>query len=146
MQTTHHPDPRLDAQFYDGVPAKRLVAWALDLIVVIGICLAFIIASLGLMAFFIPVLAFAANFCYRAFCLHRWSATLGMRAVGIEVRNSAGDRVNTAQAVFHTGLFIFIFMSVLGIFANFLSILLNDKGQALHDLLLGTVVINCPAD
>ncbi|WP_069299376.1 RDD family protein [Neptunicoccus sediminis] len=146
MHTTHHPDPRLDTQFYDGVPAKRLVAWVLDLIVVIGICLACIIASLGLMAFFIPLLALAANFCYRSFCLHKWSATLGMRALGIEVRNTNGDRLTTTQALFHTGLFIFIFMSVLGIFANILSILLNDKGQALHDLLLGTVVINCPAD
>lgn len=146
MQNSLLPDPRLDAQFYDGVPAKRLVAWAIDLIAVLGICLAFIIASLGLMAFIFPVLAFVANLAYRVFCISKWSATLGMRVTGIEVRNASGDRLTGAQAFWHTGLFIFVFMSGLGIVANILCILLNDRGQGLHDLLLGTAAINRPAE
>lgn len=146
MQISHLPDPKLDAQFYDGVPVKRLFAWVIDVLVVFAICIALIVLTIGFGAFIFPVLAFLANLGYRMFALANWSATLGMRLVGIEIRNKDGDRVSRQEAVLHTALYIFISLTALGIPANILAILLTERGQGLHDLILGTTAINRPLD
>ncbi|WGI20664.1 RDD family protein [Amylibacter sp. IMCC11727] len=146
MQISHLPDPKLDAQFYAGVPIKRLVAWGIDFLVVFVFSIALVIVTAGLGAFIFPLLIFIANLGYRIGCLYKWSATLGMRMVGIEIRNMNGDRVDQKEAVFHTGLYVLITMTGLGIPATALAMLINDRGQGLHDMVLGTTAINRPLD
>jgi len=146
MQTSHLPDPTLDAQFYAGVPIKRIFAWCIDVVLVTILCFGLVIITLGLGAFIFPLLAFGANLAYRIYGLNTWSATLGMRMVGIEIRNMQGDRLDLKEATLHTLLFVFIFITGLGVFANALSVLISDRGQGLHDMILGTAAINRPAD
>lgn len=146
MTQSQLPDPVLDAQFYEGVPIKRLFAWFIDVVVVFAICVGLVILTVGMGAFIFPALAFLANIAYRIFCLNKWSATLGMRIVGIEIRNDQGNHLDLSESAFHTGLFIFITMTGLGVPATALAMLLSEKGQGLHDLLLGTTAINRPLD
>lgn len=143
--TTPLPDPELDPQFYDGVAARRLVAWCLDLLVLAGLLVATVLASFGLLALIFPLLAFALNLGYRAWSLSRWSATLGMRALGIEIRNRNGDRLTPAEAFGHTCIYVLTMMTILGGVAHVVAILVSARGQGLHDMLLGTVAINRPA-
>lgn len=146
MTFTHLPDPELDAQFYDGVTAKRLVAWVIDVCIVFGLVLAAIMLTFGLIAFIFPLMVLALNIGYRAWAIHKWSATLGMRAVGIELRNAAGDKLDTAQAIGHTVIFVFAFATVIGALVNMVMMLVTDRGQGLSDMILGTTAINRPAD
>lgn len=143
--TAHFPDPHLDAQFYDGVPIKRFLAWIIDVVVVFGLVLTALLFTFGLISLIFPVAMFGLNLAYRIFCLQKWSATLGMRTVGIELRGSDGNRLDLSQSVFHTLVFVAIFASLIGALANMIVILVTDRNQGLHDLILGTVAINRPA-
>lgn len=142
----HLPDPRYDAQFYDGVRVKRLFAWVIDVCIVTALTFTAIIGTLGLLAFFFVPLVFAINLLYRIYGLKTWSATIGMRLTGIELRNLSGNRLSTAESVWHTCGFLLLFISMLGILANALCMVLSDRGQGLHDLFVGTTAINRPAD
>ncbi len=146
MHTSNLPDPRLDAQFYAGVPVKRLFAWMLDAVIIFVLCAIVVILTVGLGALIFPLLAFAANLAYRVGCLYVWSATLGMRMMGIEIRNKDGDRVDQSEAFFHSGLYILITLTGFGVPATAIAMLINDRGQGLHDMVLGTTAINRPAD
>ena len=141
---THLPDPDLDPQFYDGVAVKRLLAWVIDLLLVAGLVLAAVVASLGLLAFVFPMLSFALNLAYRIWAINNWSATLGMRALGIELRNMRGDKLSTGEAAAHSVIFVIAFMSIIGGLVNIVMILVTDRGQGLSDMILGTTAINRP--
>ncbi len=140
------PDPVLDAQFYAGVPFKRLIAWIIDAVIVGALWMAVVIGTLGTFAFFMFFGLLIVNFVYRAFMVDRYSATLGMMAVGIELRNSRGDRLDRTQAIWHVtlflGLMIFFFINVI----SMIVMLVNERGQGLHDMVLGTTAINRPAE
>ncbi len=140
------PDPVLDAQFYAGVPFKRLIAWIIDAVIVGALWMAVVIGTLGTFAFFMFFGLLIVNFVYRAFMVDRYSATLGMMAVGIELRNGRGDRLDRTQAIWHVtlflGLMVFFFINVI----SMIVMLVNERGQGLHDMALGTTAINRPAD
>ena len=140
------PDPVLDAQFYAGVPFKRLIAWIIDAVIVGALWMAVVIGTLGTFAFFMFFGLLIVNFVYRAFMVDRYSATLGMMAVGIELRNGRGDRLDRTQAIWHVtlflGLMVFFFINVI----SMIVMLVNERGQGLHDMVLGTTAINRPAD
>ena len=142
----HLPDPELDAQFYDGVPVKRLLAWVLDVLIVAALVLGALIASVGLLAFLFPILTLGLNLGYRIWAVNRWSATLGMRALGIELRNSRGDRLTLSESVAHSTIYAIAFMTLIGAVVNVVMILVTDRGQGLHDMILGTTAINSPVD
>ena len=140
------PDPELDRQFYRGVPLKRFLAWVIDAIIIFTISFAILVLTLGLAAFFWFFVTLMVSFTYRSILVSRNSATLGMMALGIELRNSSGEKLQGAQAVWHVLLylalvtfFIFGVISVVMMFAN-------SRGQGLHDVFLGTTAINSPAD
>lgn len=140
------PDPQMDAQFYAGVPYKRLLAWVIDMVVFWLLYLASILVSLGLTALFAIVAMFAINFGYRAYMLHRKSATLGMIFAGIELRDHNGNRFDGGYAMRHTGLYI-VFSVIFPIqIISMAMMLVGARGQGLHDYLLGTTAINRPQD
>jgi uncharacterized RDD family membrane protein YckC len=140
------PNPVLDAQFYAGVPFKRLIAWIIDAVIVGALWVVLVIGTLGTFAFFMFFGLLIVSFGYRAFMVDRYSATLGMMAVGIELRNGRGDRLDRTQAIWHVtlflGLMVFFFINVI----SMIVMLVNERGQGLHDMVLGTTAINRPAD
>lgn len=142
----HLPHPEIDSQFYDGVPIKRFLAWIIDVCIVFGLLLVALIFTFGLAAIVFPLTLLVLNLAYRTYCLQRWSATIGMRVLGIEIRDKEGDRLDGTAAFFHTAIFIFLFASVIGAVANMVAIIVSDRGQGLHDLILGTAAINTPAE
>ncbi len=149
MLSTHHdlsalPDPQIDRQFYEGVPFKRLLAWVIDVIIIFLISAALVLISFGIAAFVFPLLLFVTNIAYRIFTLSRNSATLGMVVTGIEIRNSNGNKLNPAEAAWHTGLYTAVALLFLALVISMIMMLVNERGQGLHDYFLGTTAINRP--
>lgn len=144
------PHPDYDAQFYEGVPLKRLVAWVIDAIAItllsIMSTLALGVLTLGIGFMFFPLITFAMAFVYRWLTIASASATPGMRFMGIELRTGAGDRLDATTAAMHTGLFLFLMATMIGGIATVVAIMVTARRQGLPDLILGTTAINRPAD
>lgn len=67
-----------------------------------------------------------------------WQATLGKKALGLEVTDLAGQRIRFGRA---TGRFFGKYISAIILFIGFLMAGFTEKKQALHDILAGTLVI-----
>ena len=145
------PDPELDRQFYAGVPARRFVAWLLDvvLILAVGVPLAVLFGLVTL------------GFGFALFPLHpgrAWafstapprsaggSATLGMRFTGIEFRRGDGTRFDFLTALLHTAIYTVCFSVIVLQLVSCLTILGTRYRQSIADIILGTTAINRPAD
>ncbi|RMF40327.1 MAG: RDD family protein [Alphaproteobacteria bacterium] len=142
------PDPERDAQFYDGVPMRRFIAWLFDLVFVglitLGVLVAFTLPSLGLVFLASFLIWAAVDFIYRAATLARASATPGMRIMGIELRAGDGGRLDATTAILHTLLYYLCFGFVLVQIVNIALMLASAQGRSLPDLALGTAMINRP--
>lgn len=146
------PDPVRDPQFYDGVPLRRLVAFVIDTLVIVLLMatIALVGAVVGFATFglgwVLIVPAFmVAGFVYRFTMLRERSATLGMIAAGIELRGPSGARFDTGLAAVHTlGFYATLYLPVL-MLAGIVLMAFNPRRQLLHDLPLGTAMINRPA-
>ncbi len=146
------PDPERDSQFYEGVPTRRLVAFFVDVVIILAIDAAVfaILGVIGLVTFglawlLIGVAWFAIGFLYRVWTLGSGqSATPGMRLTGIEIRNAAGRRLSKGEAAIHTGgLYLALFFLPLQI-VSVLMMGFGARGRGLHDLPLGSTAINRP--
>ena len=95
------------------------------------------------MGLFILALIYAVvSFVYRVVTIANGSATLGMRFMGIELRDSFGARMDTGKAVAHTaGYFVSMAFPVLQII-SVIMMLTSARCQGLTDAFLGTVMIN----
>ncbi|MBE9475510.1 MAG: RDD family protein [Proteobacteria bacterium] len=148
LSTTHDlnglPDPVVDRQFYQGVPFKRLIAWFIDFIIITLIAAALVLVSFGAGAFIFPMLLFFTNIAYRIFTLSRNSATLGMIVTGVEIRNRFGNKLNLTEAAWHTGLYTGLSLLFFTLVISMVMMLVNARGQGLHDYFLGTTAINRP--
>ena len=135
------PDPERHAEFYDGVPAKRLFAWVVDvvLITLLTVLALPLTAFTGL--FYFPLLYFMVGILYRWVALTRFSATPGMRFAAIELRGADGERLDGGTALLHTGGYA---ASVAVFPAQLVSIalmLVTPRRQGLTDLVLGTAAL-----
>jgi len=145
------PDPDLDRRFYAGVRTRRLVAWVIDVVIVlaIGVPLGAIFGVLTLgfgFALFGFVIA-GVGFVYRtALLAGPASATLGMRFTGIEFRKGNGDRFDPTTAFLHTAIYAVCIGTFLLQLLSCLTILGTRYRQSLGDIILGTAAINRPAD
>ena len=149
MLSTQHdlsglPDPQIDGQFYTGVVFKRLVAWFIDFIIIMLIASALVLISFGIGAFAFPVLLLASNIGYRIFTLARNSATLGMYIAGIEIRNGQGNKLTVEEAAWHTGIYTLVAISFFVLIISSIMMLINERGQGIHDYFVGTTAINRP--
>jgi len=88
------PDPDHDHVFYDGVPAKRLFAWLVDVVIVVAITFLLGLVTLSLLWWLWPVTFITVNFIYRAGTIATGSATWGMRLMNIELRGATGARLS----------------------------------------------------
>jgi uncharacterized RDD family membrane protein YckC len=67
-----------------------------------------------------------------------WQATLGKKALGLEVTDLDGNRISFGRA---TGRFFAKFISSIILFIGYIMAGFTEKKQALHDILAGTLVI-----
>ncbi|MER2509879.1 MAG: RDD family protein [Amaricoccus sp.] len=144
------PDPEMDRQFYEGVPARRLAAWMIDLLItlLIGVPAAvmFGLMTLGFGFALFPFLVATVGFVYRVATIAGGSATWGMRAMGIELRRADGSRFDFAAAIMHTALYTISFGVVVLQIVSCVSMVASRYGQGLPDVILRTTAINRPAD
>lgn len=147
----HAYDPLSNPEYFEGVLARRVIAFIIDLsIIAVPIILACIfiflfgIITLGLgWALFLLVapgsVVWALLYC-GATMGGPASATLGMRTVDIEVRTWYGAPCYFLLGAVHAVAF-WVTTSALTPLVLLVG-LLNERRRLLHDFLLGTVVIN----
>jgi uncharacterized RDD family membrane protein YckC len=147
----HAFDPWLHPELFRGVLTRRAIAFLIDLIVLsIPIVLAILfiavfgIVTLGLgwALFFLvsPASIIWALIYYGASLGGPHSATLGMRVMDLELRTWYGAPGYFVLGAMHAVLF-WISISVLSPLVLLVG-LFNGRRRLLHDIVLGTVVIN----
>lgn len=139
------PDPHSQSGFYKNVPAKRLVAFVIDLVVVVVLSALIVPLTAFTGIFFFPFLVAVVSFAYRVVTLSRASATVGMRMMGIEFRTAKGEQFDLGMAVLHTGLFTVWASMGLPQVISVVLMLTTARKQGLSDLILGTAAINRPS-
>jgi len=136
------PDPFDQPQFYDAVPAKRLIAWLIDSVVTFLLCLGVVLATAFVGLFIWPFLFLVLGFAYRVVTIAGGSATWGMRFAGIELRDAGGARLDLGQAVAHTAGYTISFAVPILQVISVVMMLTGARGQGLTDTVMGTVALN----
>ncbi len=136
------PDPEIQPEFYADVPAKRLLAWIVDSVLILGAVLLIIPFTAFFGLFFLPLLFLVIGFIYRWMTLTSGSATWGMRLMAIEMRADNGHRFDSTTAFLHTlGYTISLAFPILQII-SVIMMLTRSRAQGLTDAVLGTVAMN----
>ncbi len=141
-------DPVQNPELFEGVRSRRIFAFFIDVVVIALLTfgagvLVFVLGvfTLGLGFLLYAILPTAVALIYVAFTLGGPQAsTLGMRAMGLEMRLWYGAKPYPLLAAVHALLFWFS-ISLLTPLVLLVS-LFSDRKRLLHDLILGTVVIN----
>jgi uncharacterized RDD family membrane protein YckC len=147
----HAYDPILHPEYFEGVLARRMIAFVIDVIIivvpVIFACMfifmfGFVTLGLGWGLFLLvyPGAVVWAILYYGATMGGPASATLGMRAVDLEIRTWYGAPCYFVLGMVHAIAFWVLTSSLTPLVL--LVGLLNERRRLLHDILLGTVVIN----
>src|SRR5216683_3391116 len=147
----HAFDPWLQPELFRGVLTRRVIAFLIDLIVLsVPVILAvlfiaiFGVVTLGLgwVLFWLvsPASVIWALVYYGASLGGPHSATVGMRVMDLELRTWYGAPCYFLLGAMHAVLF-WISISVLSPFVLLIG-LFNGRRRLLHDIVLGTVVIN----
>ena len=85
------------------------------------------------------LIRFVINWLYYAlFESSAWQATLGKKALGLEVTDLQGRRINFGRA---SGRFFAKILSTIILFIGFFMIGFTSRKQGLHDILAGTLVM-----
>jgi uncharacterized RDD family membrane protein YckC len=149
----HAYDPAVSPELFEGVLARRVIAFFID-IVIIGaplVLLALFIFVFGIVTFGLgwalyfllyPAAILWALIYFGATFGGPASATVGMRLMDIEMRTWYGAPAYFLLGAVHAVIY-WISVSVLTPFVLLVA-LFNDRRRLLHDMLLGTVVINNP--
>ncbi len=142
--------PDIDAmpELYDGILLKRVLAYAVDL-VIMGLLLwagwlalgVAAVVTLGLLWPLMGLYGLVLAPCYHGFLVGGAnSATLGMRLFRIHVRAQDGRPPTLIQAFLMSILFYATVPTTTLLIL--LVVFLNKRRRTLHDLLSGTVVLN----
>ncbi len=139
---SHTPDPIQQPQFYDGLPTKRLLAWVVDMVVILLMCVLILPFTAFTGLFFFPFLMLTVSFVYRVITLTNGSATWGMRLMAMELRDSRDRPFDLSLAFLHTlGYSVSLAMPLLQIVSVVL-MCTSLRRQGLTDMVLGTVPLN----
>ena len=147
----HAFDPWTQPELFRGVLSRRMFAFLIDLLVLsVPVILAvmfiavfgLVTLGLGWVLFWLvsPASVIWALIYYGATLGGPYSATLGMRAMDLELRTWYGAPSYFVLGAMHAVLF-WISVSVLSPLVLLVG-LFNGRRRLLHDILLGTVVIN----
>lgn len=139
------PDPETDPQFYEGVPARRLIAALIDFAIVWGAAVVFVILTFGLGFFVVGGFVLCADFLYRVLTISSRSSTFGMSLMRIELRRRDGRPFDVGHAIGHTLLFYLAGLSVIAQLVSIVMMAGSSLGRGLHDLPFGSTMINSPA-
>ena len=147
----HAYDPATQPELFDGVLARRVVAFIIDFIVIsIPVALAamfifaFGIVTLGLgfaLYWLLPSATVIWAVVYFGATLGGpTSATIGMRVMDLEMRTWYGAPAYFGLGAVHAIAFWF----TVSFFTPFVLLVafFNERRRLLHDILLGTVIIN----
>lgn len=142
MHTAALPDPQYQPEFYADIPPKRLIAWVIDVGLILGLTLLVLpfTAFVGLL--FLPFLYASLGFIYRVATLAGGSATLGMRVMSVELRTAEGLKFGLGEAFFHTLGYYISFAMALVQLASVALMLTSERGQSLTDMVMGSVMLN----
>ena len=147
----HAYDPATQPELFEGVLARRVMAFLVDLIL-ISIPLIFlaififvfglVTLGLGWFLFFLmsPIAVIWALLYYGLTLGSPASATIGMRVMDLEMRTWYGAPSYFVLGAVHAVGF-WLTVSFLTPFILLVA-LFNDRKRLLHDMLLGTIVIN----
>ena len=147
----HAFDPIANPELFEGVLARRIIAFAIDVLVItIPVVFAgmfillfgLITLGLGWVLFWIawPASVIWAIVYYGASLGGPHSATIGMRVMDLELRTWYGAPGYFVLGAMHAVLF-WLSISFLSPFVLLVG-LFNSRRRLLHDIVLGTVVIN----
>ena len=141
-------DTHDNPEIFADVRRQRMFAFLLDAtaIIFLTVILSVPVFFLGLFTFGLgwilyPILWQTVALLYTAFTLGGpYSATPGMRAMGLEMRLTNGEPVYPLLAAIHAlGYWLsMVFLSPLVLVVS----LLNDRKRCLHDIVLNTVILN----
>ncbi len=140
------PDPLAEPDLFDGVLSRRVTAYVLDLVLILGLwvalSMAFGVAGILTFGALTPlglVVLAVLPVAYHTFFIGRDGATPGMRVFDLEVRSWTGRPPDTSQAFLTTVLF---YASIsLTAWLVLLVPLFTDRNRTLHDILAGTIVL-----
>ena len=147
----HAYDPAIQPELFEGVLARRMVAFLIDVVIIAAplILLAMFMAiftvftfGLGLFVFALlgPISVIWALAYYGMTLGSAASATIGMRMLDLEMRTWYGSPSDFVLGAVHaiafwlTGSFLTPFILLVALF--------NDRRRLLHDMLVGTIVVN----
>ncbi len=141
-------DPHQHPERFRGILGRRVIAFVIDASIIIAatLFLWFLLLILGILTFGLAWLFMGAVFPavglgYAAWTLSRpESATIGMRAVELEMRTWYGERMYALLAAFHALLF-WVSVSLLTPLV-LLFPLFDARKRCLHDIFAGVVVVN----
>jgi uncharacterized RDD family membrane protein YckC len=147
----HAYDPYSNPEYFEGVLARRVIAFLIDLVIItvpiIVACIFIFLFGLitfglgwGLFFLLIPGSVIWALVYCGATMGSPASATIGMRTVDIEVRTWYGAPCYFVLGAVHAIAF-WVTTSALTPLVLLVG-LLNERRRLLHDFLLGTVVVN----
>src|SRR4051812_8021250 len=150
----HAYDPLTNPELFEGVLARRTIAFIIDMVVIsIPIMLAgFFILIFGLLTLGLgwvlfwlwsPAAVIWALVYYGITLGGPHSATVGMRVMDIQMRTWYGAPCYSVLAVAHA----ILFWLTVSLFTPFILLVgfFNARRRLLHDMVVGTVVINHPS-
>lgn len=150
----HAYDPVRNPELFEGVLARRILAFAIDVaIIAVPVALAFVCVMLFVLITFglawpllwlvYPGTVIWILIYYGTTLGSTASATLGMRLLGLEMRTWYGAPSYFVLGAVHA---IAFYVSVSALSPLVLLVpLFNARRRLLHDIVLGTVVINNPS-
>jgi uncharacterized RDD family membrane protein YckC len=147
----HAYDPAANPELFAGVLPRRLIAFAIDLVIIMlpvplaAIFIFFLgLVTLGLGWTLFPLLYPATVIWALLYCGLTLgspaSATIGMRVMDLEMRTWYGAPAYFLLGAVHAIVF-WITISILTPLVLVVA-LLNERKRLLHDMLIGTVVVN----
>ena len=147
----HAYDPATNPELFEGVLSRRLIAFFIDVVIVtvpVLVAALFILLfglvtfGLGWMLYWLlpPAAVIWALFYYGLTFGGPASATIGMRMMDLEMRTWYGAPAYFVLGAVHA-IAYWISVSALTPFILLVG-LFNDRRRLLHDMLLGTIVIN----
>lgn len=136
------PDPEFYPDFYRDIPSKRLIAWAIDTVIILATTVLIVPFTFFTALFYLPFLFLAVGFVYRFVALARWSATPGMRIIACGFRDASAQPLSVAYALLHTTGYTLSTAFVLPQVVSIILMLVTPRRQGLSDVILGTAALN----
>lgn len=147
----HAYDPASHPELFEGVPARRVIAFLIDLVIlaVPMVFLAMFIFAVGVVTLGLGFVLYGlmpaisvlwALFYYGATLGSSRSATIGMRVMDLEMRTWYGAPAYFLLGAVHAVVF---WVTVSALTPLILAVcFFNSRRRLLHDMLVGAIVIN----